>query len=165
MFVCPLKMRLPAGLLLAALPALSCMGQAQEPSTSLKQADTDYRAGVAALSSNDLNTALADFEKVVHLAPAAEPGHSALGAVLLRMGRTSEGIHELEKALAIQSSDSSAQLNLALAYEQTGQSAKALPWFAKLEAASRAENHTLPSSVLAAYARALGAAHQFPAAV
>jgi protein O-GlcNAc transferase len=163
MFVYLLKARLITGFLLSAL--VFPLGHAQEPSPGLKQADADYRAGVAALSGNDLNTALADFEKVVHLAPAAEPGHSALGAVLLRLGRTAEGIRELEKALAIQSSDSSAQLNLALAYEQTGQSAKALPWFAKLETASHTEKKTLPAPVLASYARALGAARQFPAAV
>ena len=165
MFVCPLKMRLPAGFLLAALPALSCMGQAQEPSTSLKQADTDYRSGVAALSSNDLNTALADFEKVVHLAPAIEQGHSALGTVYLQLGRTSEGIRELKKALALQPGDRSAMLNLALAYEQSGEAAEALPWFAKLEAASRVDKQALPLNVLVSYARALAAARQFPSAV
>src|SRR6202012_2527601 len=164
-----MSVRLPKTLLIAdlvftALAALSCLGQAGEASPNLKQADTDYRAGVAALSHNDLNTALADFEKVVRLAPAAEQGHSALGAVLVRLERTREGIRELEKALAIQPSDSSAQLNLALAYEQSGQEAKALPWFAKLEAASRVDKHELPANVLSAYARALAAAQQFSAA-
>src|SRR5271167_4430341 len=105
MSVCLRKARLSARLSFIALLALLYMGQAQEPSPSLKQADTDYRAGVVALSHNDLNTALADFEKVVHLAPSAEQGHSALGAVLVRMGRTNEGILELEKALSIQSTD------------------------------------------------------------
>ncbi len=115
------------------------------------------------MSQHNLNGALADFEKVVRLAPAAEPGHSALGAVLLQLGRTSEGIRELEKALAIQPSDSSAQLNLALAYEQSGEPARALPWFAKLEA--EAQKQPLAPGVLAAYARALAAEHKFPAAV
>ena len=125
MSVSLLKARLTAGFLLCA--ALSGVGHAQEPSPSLKEADADYRAGVAALSHHDLNAALADFQKVVHLAPTAEQGHSALGAVLVQLGRTSEGIRELEKALAMKPSDSSAQLNLALAYEHTGEAAKALP--------------------------------------
>ncbi len=43
--------------------------------------------------------------------------------------RTNEGILELEKALSIQSTDSIAQTNLAMAYEQSGRAAKALPWF------------------------------------
>ena len=160
-----LKARLTAGLLIAALPAVLSLSNAQEPSASLKEADADYHAGVAALSRNDLNTALADFEKVVHLAPAAEQGHSALGAVLVRLGRTGEGISELEKALAMKPGDTSAQMNLALAYEQNGQPAKALPWFAKLDAASRAENTPLPVYVLSAYARALAASGQIPTAI
>src|SRR5271170_3266602 len=154
-----------AGFLVAALLTCSPPSNAQEPSPSLKQADADYRAGVAALGQNDLKTALADFEKVVHLAPSVEQGHSALGAVLVRMGRTNEGILELEKALSIQSTDSIAQTNLAMAYEQTGRVATALPWFAKLEASARTQNRSLPATVLAAYARALAASRQFPAAV
>ncbi|MBB6142909.1 tetratricopeptide (TPR) repeat protein [Silvibacterium bohemicum] len=160
-----LKARLAAGFMLGALPVLSWLGHAQEPSPGLKQAESDYRAGVAALSRHDLNAALADFEKVVHLAPAAEQGHSALGAILLRLGRTSEAIRELEKALAITPSDRSAQLNLAFAYEQSGEARKALPWFAKLEAASRLEKSALPPYIFASYSRALAATQQFPAAI
>ena len=160
-----LKARLTPVVLIPALLAVSNPGHAQEPSASLKEADADYRAGVAALSHNDLNTALANFEKVVHLAPTAEQGHSALGAVFVRLGRTSEGIRELEKALAMKPGDTSAQMNLALAYVQNGQPAKALPWFAKLDAASRAEKHPLPPYVLAAYARALAESQQLPAAI
>jgi len=165
MLVSLFKARLTAGMLLAALSAALSFCQGQEPSASLKEADADYRAGVTALSHNDLNAALADFEKVVHLAPTAEQGHSALGAVLVRVGRTTEGIRELEKALAMKPGDTSAQLNLALAYEESGQAAKALPWFAKLEAAARAENRPQPAYVLAYYARALAASGQLPAAI
>ncbi len=154
----------PISLLVAVL-TLSSLGLAQEASPNLKQADADYRAGVAALGHEDLKGALADFEKVVHLAPTVEQGHSALGAVLVRMGRTDEGIRELEKALTIQSTDSTAQLNLAMAYEQSGRAAKALPWFAALESGARAQNRSLPGNVLAGYARALAANRQFPAAV
>jgi tetratricopeptide (TPR) repeat protein len=150
---------------LFAILALSASSAAQEASPNLKQADADYRAGVAALGHEDLKGALADFQKVVHLAPSAEQGHSALGAVLVRMGRTDEGIRELEKALSIQSTDGIAQTNLAMAYEQSGRAARALPWFARLESGARAQNRGLPAPVLAAYARALAANRQFPAAV
>ena len=152
------------GLLLTAWFALAYPGFAQEPSAALKQADSDYRAGVTALSHNDLKTALTDFENVVRLAPSAEQGHSALGAVLVRLGRMNEGIRELEKALAMKPDDSSAQLNLALAYQQSGQSAKALPLFAKLEAAAHAKKQPLALSILIPYVRALVAANQFQAA-
>jgi len=137
----------------------------QEPSTALKQADADYRAGVAALGRNDLKSALKDFQSVVKLAPSAEQGHSALGAVLVRLGRLPEGIRELELALKMKPADASAQLNLALSYEQSGEAAKALPLFAKLEATARAEKRPLAASILESYARALASAGQLEAAV
>jgi protein O-GlcNAc transferase len=138
---------------------------AQQPSAGLKQADADYRAGVQALSRNDLSTALDDFQKVVHLAPAAYQGHSALGAVLLRQGRVPEAISELEKALAIQPSDASAQLNLAVGYQQNGQPAKALGLFSKLESTALLARRPLAPATLASYARALAAAGQQKAAI
>src|SRR5580658_2769863 len=120
MTLLPNRMRLSAyascGLLLAACIAVGSGSHAQEPSASLKQADADYRLGTAALARNDLKTALADFQEVVRLAPSAEQGHSALGAVLVRLGRVGDGTRELEKALAMKPGDSSAQFNLALAY-------------------------------------------------
>jgi tetratricopeptide (TPR) repeat protein len=112
-----------------------------------------------------LNSALADFENAVRLAPAAWQAHSALGSVLVRLGRTSEGIHELERALAIQPGDGSAQLSLALGYEQSGQAAKAVPLFAKLVAAAHTAKHPLAPPVLASYARALAATGQSRAAI
>lgn len=150
---------------LAAMLACAAACTAQQAPPNLRQADTDFRAGVAAISHNDLNAARADFENVVRLAPDAEQGHSALGAVLVRMGKTAAAIPELQKALSLQPGDASAQQNLALAYEQVGQPAKALPWFAKLYAGARVENRSLPGEVLAAWARALDATGQFgPAA-
>jgi protein O-GlcNAc transferase len=159
-----LSARKSGSLLLGAWMALAIIGSTQEPSAGLKQADADYRAGVAALSRNDLKAALADFESVVRLAPSAEQGHSALGAVLVRLGRMNDGIRELEKALAMKPGDSSAQLNLALAYQQSGQAAKALPLFTRLESAARGEKHPLALSILVPYAHALAAANQFQAA-
>jgi protein O-GlcNAc transferase len=148
-----------------ACTALYVSAFAQEPSESLKQADAAYREGVAALNGNDLATAQAKFEAVIRLAPAAQQGHSALGAVLVREGRMSEGIRELEKALELNPGDDSAQLNLALAYAQTGEAAKALPLFAKVQSAASAQRRPLPGYVLASYARALAAAGQSAAAI
>lgn len=153
------------GLLLTGLPPTASSGHAQEPSPSLKQADADYRAGFAALSHNDLHTALVDFQNVVRLAPDAVQGHSALGAVLIRMGRTTEGITQLERALAIKPSDGSTQLSLALAYEQGGQPAKALPLFQELEAAAHTSKQALSSAVLASSARAFAATGQLQPAI
>ena len=138
---------------------LSVEGWAQQPSASLQQADADYRAGVAALARNDVATARNDFEQVIRLAPQAEQGHSALGAVLVRMGEVAKGIRELEKALAMKPSDQAAQLNLALAYTQTGAYDKALPLFAKLDKPSPAGASALTPASLAMYARALAPTH------
>ncbi len=138
---------------------------AQEPSANLRQADSDYREGVAALNGNDLKTAEAKFEEVTRLAPAAEQGHSALGAVLVREGRWEAGTHELERALAIKPNDEAAQLNLAMVYAQTGSHAKAILLFEKLEAASRTDRHPLSPQVLEVYARSLQAAGQTHAAI
>lgn len=140
---------------------VSLVGVAQqEPSAGLRQADADYREGVAALNRNDLETARTRFEAVTRLAPMAEQGHSALGAVLLRQGQWAAGTRELEKALAIKPNDSATQLNLAMVYAQTGAHAKAIPLFAKLEAASRTDHHPLSVTVLEAYARSLQATGQ-----
>ncbi|MGA8528781.1 MAG: tetratricopeptide repeat protein, partial [Acidobacteriaceae bacterium] len=144
----------------AAGCALCC---AQDPSPALRQADADYRAGVAAMARNDLKTAKQEFAEVVRLAPNIEQGHSALGAVLVRSGEMADGIRELQKAVAMNAKDTSAEQNLAMALEADGQPARALPWFARLEQAARTDGHALPAELLAAYARALAATHQ-PAA-
>jgi protein O-GlcNAc transferase len=142
---------------LVALIALASNAFSQEPSAALKKADSAYRAGQAALVQKDLNTAQADFEEVVQLAPQAEQGHSALGLVLVSRGHLKEGIRELEKALAIKANDNAAETNLALAYEQIGSPEKALPLFSKLEADAHLHGRRLPSYVLVGYAYSLAA--------
>ena len=137
----------------------------QEPTAALQQADADYRQGVAALNRDDLRAAQTLFAEVVRLAPAAEQGHSALGAVLVRQGQLAEGTRELQKALAIKPSDRSAQENLAMAYTESGAPGKALPLFTKLETAAGAEKRTLAPDVLEAYARALAATGESEAAI
>ncbi len=150
---------------------LLCLGgacwlvAAQQPSSTLRQADSDYRAGVAALNSNDLKTAEAQFESVVRLEPQVELGHSALGAVLVREGEWAAAIRELEKALGLKPGDDVAQLNLAVAYAESGEYAKALPWFAKAEAAARTRRSLLPSELEVLYAKSLAAAGNTDSAI
>jgi len=161
-FSLTLSRTLPLTSALIAAALLSCATLAQqEVSPALRQADAAYRAGQAALSHNDLAAAQADFEQVVRLAPTAEQGHSALGAVLVGRGHPQQAIHELQAALALQKSDPLAQQNLATAYQQIGQPAKSLPLFAALEASG----HPLSSAPLAAYARALAATGNLPQAI
>jgi protein O-GlcNAc transferase len=150
---------------LIVVMVLSNIAFPQEPSTTLKTADSAYRAGQAALARKDLRTAQADFEQVVQLAPQAEQGHSALGAVLVSRGYTKEGIRELEKALAIKATDSTAQMNLAMAYQQLGLPEKAIPLFSRLKAGADLQKRTLPSYVLAGYALCLAATQKIGPAV
>jgi len=150
---------------LIAVMALSGSASAQEPSAALRKADAAYRAGQAALAQKDLVAAQTDFEQVVQLAPQAEQGHSALGAVLVSRGHAKEGIRELEKALAIKATDSTAQMNLAIAYEQIGSPEKAIPLFSKLEVSAHLQKRPLPSYVLAAYARSLASMQKIEPAV
>lgn len=145
--------------------AFACAARSQEPSAALRKADAAYRAGQAALARKNIDEAQVDFEQVVRLAPQAEQGHSALGAVLVARGRTKEGVRELEKALALKSTDSVTEKNLALAYVQAGLPAKALPLFAKLESSAHIEKSPLTPDVLAGYARALAATQRLGPAV
>jgi tetratricopeptide (TPR) repeat protein len=130
-----------------------------------QQADAAYRAGSAAFSKNDYETARADFEKVIHLAPGGEQGYRALGLTLLRMGKAEESAPVLEKALSLEPSDSDAQLGLAIAYDRLHQPAKEIILLRKLDAAARARKHPLPADTEAMYGRALAATHQLPAAI
>jgi len=144
---------------------LVCVGFAQDATSPLKQADAAYRAGSAAFSKNDYETARVDFEKVIRLVPAGEQGYRALGLTLLRMGKAEESVPALEKALSLKPSDSDAQLGLAIAYDRLHQPAKEVILLKKLDAAARAQKHALPADIEAMYARALAATHQVPAAV
>ncbi|MBW4040299.1 MAG: hypothetical protein HIU91_15860, partial [Acidobacteria bacterium] len=146
-------------LLLAAV-LLSPLASAQ----SLQQADTIYRAGTAALARHDLPTAQADFEQVTRLAPHAEPGHAALGLVLIDTGHLTQAVHELQLALSLNHADTGAQLNLAIAFQKLNQPSKSLPLFAQLESASHLQHHPLSPAILSAYAHALAATGNLPQA-
>jgi protein O-GlcNAc transferase len=144
--------------------SLVSAGLAQDATSALKQADTAYRAGSVALS-NDYQTALVDFEKVVRLVPNAEQGYRALGLVLLHMGKNQESVPNFEKALSLKPNDGDAQLGLAIAYDGQHDAAKELILLKKLDATALAQKRALPADIQAMYARALAATHQLPAAV
>lgn len=151
--------------LLLCLCGVCGLVSSQQASDALHQADADYRAGVAALNGNDVKTAQEKFESVVRLEPAMEQGHSALGAVLVREGQWAAGIRELEKAVSLKPADDAAQLNLAIACAETGANARAVPLFAKAEAAATARKSRLPAQVLLLYAKALAATGHTDAAI
>ncbi|MFZ0747694.1 MAG: tetratricopeptide repeat protein [Terracidiphilus sp.] len=150
------RFRTKACVLLCVFEACGLL-HGQQASSTLQQADSDYRAGVAALNSNDLKLAQQKFESVVRLEPGIEEGHGALGAVFVREGQWTAGIRELEKALAIKPGDDAAQVNLAMAYAESGANAKAVRLFAQADSAAKARNAKLPPQVLRFYAKSLAA--------
>src|SRR5271156_2153144 len=95
--------------------------------------------------------------RAVQLAPQVEEGHSALGAVLYKLGDYAAAISELETALQLKSEDRAAQENLALAYTQGGAYQKSLPIFEHMESDA---SQPLSPDLLASYARALAGTQQ-----
>ena len=96
------------------------------------QVQAAYRAGAAAVANNDFKAAEVQFETVVRLMPQIEEGHSALGAVLISLGKLPAAIQELEKAVALKPGDYSTKANLALAYQETGADQKAIGLFKEI---------------------------------
>lgn len=140
-------------------------GVAQQSTAASKKVATLYQAGSAAVARNDLETALTDFQEAVHLNPSSGQLHSALGFVLLKMGKFQESVPEFEEALKKTPSDTIAGSNLAGAYEQLGQPYKEVAVLAKLENAARTQKRALPGNLYVMFARALAATHQVPAAI
>jgi protein O-GlcNAc transferase len=120
----------------------------------LRAADAAFHSGYEAEKGGDLSRARAQFEKVVRLAPQIAEGHSALGAVLVQQGENGKAIPELKRALELKPGDRSAEINLAMAYEQSGEHAKSLSLFRALD------RNPLPENAAILYIRALAATHQ-----
>src|SRR5215475_6833191 len=128
----------------------------------LQQANAAFHAGYSAASNGDLITARQQFQRVVQLAPQVEEGHSALGAVLYKLGSYADAIKELETAVKMKPEDRSAQENLASAYVHTAAYQKALPIFEHLDTQS---SQPLSSDLLVSYSRALAETDRLPAAI
>lgn len=154
------------GLCCVQMPGFRCVtaARAQEGDAASSPAAQIYQAGLAAMSRNDPQAALKNFQEVTRLAPSAEAGHSMAGFVLARLGRYHEAVPELERAVALKPDDSDARMNLAMAYEQVGSPAKAVSQFAQLDSAARSQGRNLPAASLAAYAHCLAATKQWDAA-
>jgi len=115
---------MPLLLGLLAIPALGQNGPDAALATLIRQADTAFRAGYAAMQAGDLEGARTDFALTVKLAPQLPEAHAALGAILMQLGNPQEAIPELEETLELEKAqnrgDESAQANLALAYQAVG---------------------------------------------
>jgi protein O-GlcNAc transferase len=135
---------------------------ATDKSQQLKSADAAFHTGYAAEQSGDLPNARQQFEKVVQLAPEIPEGHSALGSVLVQLGEYTQAIRELARALALKPGDRTTQINLAIAYEQSGDPDKSLVLFKSLD---RNTADPLSPSVTIFYIRALAATQQTELAI
>ena len=83
------------GLLVSlALPSNSQNALPKEPD-QLKQADTAFHAGFAALQAGNLEQARLQFAAAAHFAPQIPEGHEALGTVLVELGKPEDAIPEL----------------------------------------------------------------------
>ena len=129
--------------LACVLAGATLQGVAQTPNTndleSLKKADAAFHEAFAAQQRGDLELARVKYAEVVQLAPQIAEGHEALGTVLLELNKAPEAIAELERAVALKPGDATDESNLAVAYAQAGDAAKAIPHFeAALQAAGSA---------------------------
>jgi len=135
--------------------AQSGSGSSADP---IKQADSAFRAGFAARQAGNLELARTKFAEVVRLQPGIAEGHEALGAVLFELGKTSEGIAQFEAAAKLKPGDDAIETNLAMAYEQAGAAAKAIPHFEKALTLTKQPGHAaVGEGFLEAYGRALAA--------
>lgn len=141
--------------------AVTAVGQnvAKPASDAVKRADAAFRAGAAERESGNLEVARQKFAEVVRLQPGIAEGHEALGTVLAEMGRPLDGTKEFEAAAKIKPGDETIEVNLAQAYAQAGEAAKAVPHFRAAETLSHQAGHAgLDAPFYDAYGRALATA-------
>ncbi len=148
-----------------AVPSL-CI--AQEPSATLKQADADYRAGVAALTTTILNGALAGFLRRSSIwRPRRSRGTARWALFWCGCGHDQWGefLSWRRRCRSSPPTPSPRPKNRAKTHGEQGERPRRSRG---LRAPRRPHMHrieSLPAAVLAAYARALAANRQFPAAV
>lgn len=119
--------------------------------------------GLAAMQKQDLAEARRDFSRVVKLAPQIEPGHAALGSVLLALGDLEHSVAELQIAHRLDSTDLAADLNLGRA--QVGLAHYDAAVVAFRACLSSPQPPELSADEIVAYATALSATSQQPAAI
>jgi protein O-GlcNAc transferase len=161
-FLCPTRVYGFARVLLISSVFVASLGAIDSPQQQLRSADAAFRAGYAAEKRGDVSSARQQFEKVVLLAPDIAEGHSALGSVLVQLGEYKRAIRELVRALVLKPADRTAQINLAIAYQESGDHEKSLPLFRSLDQNTVSP---LPASVVIFYIRALAASQQTELAI
>ena len=163
---------LAALLIAASVPADGQSNPGAPTPTALKAADKSFRAGYDAVQRNDLGVAEADFAEVVRLTPTVAAGHAAYGSVLLSLGKLDEALRELKTAHALDPDETSATLNLARAYQQSGHTEEAIHLFDALSGSTAsltpedwyayAELLLAKSDLASAHAKMLAATEAYP---
>ena len=104
--------------------------QLRDESQSLDPANKDalawYMAGQKAMKRGDLQPAADAFEKAAEASPQSAVPLRALSMVLLRLGRTEEGISMAEKAIGLDPNDVEMRLQMAVFYATTQRVEKAI---------------------------------------
>ena len=97
--------------------------QLKDESASLDPANKDalawYMAGQKAMKRGDLQPAADAFEKAAESSPKSAVPLRAMSIVLLRLGRTEDGIKAAEKAIALDPDDVEMRLQMAVFYATT----------------------------------------------
>jgi tetratricopeptide (TPR) repeat protein len=107
----------------------TCTLFAQQPVGNLVAARAAMAAGLNAMQQGDLAQAKLDFERVVKLAAQIEPGHAALGSVLLAQSDYDPAERELENAHRLDPQDLAVDLNLGRALTALGRYKEAIDSF------------------------------------
>ncbi len=110
--------------LLACLPGLP--GQSRE-----SEIVAHMQAAAAANARQDLETAAAEYGKVVAIEPRQAEAHARLGMVYQNLGRLAEATGELEKAIEIDPSLPRVGVLLAFSYMGLGKNREAIPHLEK----------------------------------
>ena len=104
--------------------------QLRDESESLDPGNKDalawYMAGQKAMKRGDLQPAADAFEKAAEASPQSAVPLRALSMVLLRLGRTEEGIKTAEKAIGLDPNDVEMRLQMAVFYATTQRVEKAI---------------------------------------
>ncbi len=123
--------------------------------------------GRAYSALNQLDKAEAHLTEVLRLQPGRGPAHAYLGEVLLRQGRTAEGVRQFQIAAEMQPGNPDALRLLGIAQGQTGQLEAAVATFSRVIELDplNGRGHYLLGSALAAAGQVAAAVPHFARAV
>ncbi|HZM95773.1 MAG TPA: tetratricopeptide repeat protein [Vicinamibacterales bacterium] len=135
--------------------------------THVRVVDAREALGRAYSALNQLDQAAAQLTEVVRLQPGKGPAHAYLGEVLLRQGRTADGVRQFQISAELQPGNPDALRLLGIAQGQTGQLDAAVTTFKRVIELDplNARGHYLLGTALAASGQVAAAVPHFARAV